>query len=121
MHRIQIQTKESQLLITQINQGTKDLVSQKPSLLGGQISNVLLMTLKGTLSSPSVMRAPIAGIPFGLYIATEDAVIGVLLIQVIDGKEHIITYLRQCIIDAETRYSFIKKLYLSLFYACSKL
>jgi hypothetical protein len=37
------------------------------------------------------------------------------------GKEHIITYFSRCLIDAETRYSFIEKLCLSLFYACSKL
>jgi hypothetical protein len=41
--------------------------------------------------------------------------------QVTDDKEHIITYLSQHLIDVETRYSFIEKLCLSLFYACSKL
>jgi ribonuclease HI len=41
--------------------------------------------------------------------------------QVTEGKEHIITYLSRCLIDAKTRYSFIEKLCLSLFYACSKL
>jgi hypothetical protein len=48
-------------------------------------------------------------------------VIRTVLTQVMDGKEHIITYLRWHLIDTETRYSFIKKLCLSLFYACSKL
>jgi hypothetical protein len=48
-------------------------------------------------------------------------VIGAVLMQVMEGKEHIITYLNQCLIDAETRYSFIEKLCLSLFYAYSKL
>jgi hypothetical protein len=67
------------------------------------------------------MKAPMAGIPFWLYIAAENAAIGVVLTQVTDGKEHIITYLSQYLIDAETRYSFIEKLCLSLFYACSKL
>jgi hypothetical protein len=67
------------------------------------------------------MKVPMAGIPFQLYIVTEDAVIGAVLTQVTDGKEHIITYLSHRLIDIETRYSFIKKLYLSLFYACSKL
>jgi hypothetical protein len=67
------------------------------------------------------MKAPLAGILFWLYIDAEDAVIGVVLMQVMEGKEHIITYLSRCLIDAETRYSFIEKLCLSLFYACSKL
>jgi hypothetical protein len=45
------------------------------------------------------------GIPFWLYIAVEDSVIRVVLTQVTDGKEHIITYLSRRLIDAETRYS----------------
>jgi hypothetical protein len=61
------------------------------------------------------------GIPFRLYIAAKDAVIGAVLTQVTDVKEHIITYLSRCLLDTETRYSFIEKLCLSLFYACSKL
>jgi hypothetical protein len=68
-----------------------------------------------------VKKVPIVGIPFRLYIATKDSVIGVVLMQIMDGKEHIITYLSRHLIDAETRYSFIKKLCLSLFYVCSKL
>jgi hypothetical protein len=67
------------------------------------------------------MKAPMTEIPFWLYIIAEDAVIGAVLMQVIEGKEHITTYLSRCLIDAEIRYSFIEKLYLSLFYACSKL
>jgi hypothetical protein len=67
------------------------------------------------------MKAPMAEIPFWLYIATEDVVIGAVLTQIIEGKEHIITYLSRCLINAESRYSFIEKLCLSLFYAYSKL
>jgi hypothetical protein len=67
------------------------------------------------------MKAPMARIPFRLYIAAEDGVIEVVLTQVMDGKEHIIIYLSWRLIDGETRYSFIEKLCLSLFYACSKL
>jgi hypothetical protein len=44
-----------------------------------------------------------------------------VLTQVMEDKEHIITYLSRYLIDAEIRYSFIEKLCLSLFYACSKL
>jgi hypothetical protein len=77
--------------------------------------------IKRYLSSPPVMKAPMAGTPFQLYIAAEDAVIEAVLTQVMEGKEHIITYLSWRLIDAETRYSFIEKLCLSLFYDCSKL
>jgi hypothetical protein len=77
--------------------------------------------IKKNLSSPPVMKAPIAGISFWLYIAADDAIIEAVLTQITGDKEHIITYLRRCLIDAKTRYSFIEKLCLSLFYACSKL
>jgi hypothetical protein len=77
--------------------------------------------IKKYLSLPLMMKAPMAGIPFWLYITVEDVVIGAVLTQVTDGKEHIITYLIRHLIDAETSYSFIEKLCLSLFYACSKL
>jgi ribonuclease HI len=67
------------------------------------------------------MTAPMARISFRLYIAVEDVVIGAVLMQITEGKKHIITYLSQHLIDAKTRYSFIEKLCLSFFYACSKL
>jgi hypothetical protein len=67
------------------------------------------------------MKTRMARTLFRLYITAEDVVIVVVLMQVMEGKEHIITYLSQRLINAETRYSFIEKLYLSLFYACSKL
>jgi hypothetical protein len=44
-----------------------------------------------------------------------------LLTQETEGKEHIITYISQCLINAEIRYTFIEKLCLSLYYACTKL
>jgi hypothetical protein len=67
------------------------------------------------------MKAPMARIPFRLYIAAEDAMIGAVLTQVTEGKEYNITYLSRYLIDTDMRYCFIEKLCLSLFYACSKL
>jgi hypothetical protein len=49
--------------------------------------------IKRYLSSPPMMKAPMTGILFRLYITAEDAVIGAVLTQVMEGKEHIITYL----------------------------
>jgi hypothetical protein len=51
--------------------------------------------IKRYVSSPPMMKAHMARIPFRLYIAAEDAVIGPVLTQVIEGKEHIITHLSQ--------------------------
>jgi hypothetical protein len=88
---------------------------------GGADQQHAFENIKRYLSLSPVMKAHMAGIPFWLYIAAEDAVIGAVLTQVLEGKEHIITYLSRCLIIAETRYSFIENLCLSLFYACSKL
>ena len=77
--------------------------------------------IKKYLSSPPVLKAPKRGIPFRLYVAAEDKVIGAILTQEIEGKEHVITYVGRRVIDAETRYTFIEKLCLSLYYACTKL
>jgi ribonuclease HI len=72
------------------------------------------------LSSAPVLKAPQVGVPFRLYIAAEDKVIGVVLTQGTGGKEHVMTYLSQRLVDAEMRYTFIEKLCLCLFYACTK-
>jgi hypothetical protein len=40
--------------------------------------------------------------------------------QETEGKEHVVTYLSRRLVDAETRYTFIEKLCLYLFYACTK-
>jgi hypothetical protein len=77
--------------------------------------------IKMYLFSPPVMKAPMAMILFWLYIAAKDAIIGAVLTQIMEGKERIITYLSRWLINAKTSYSFIEKLCLSLFYACSKL
>ena len=77
--------------------------------------------IKKYLSTPPVLRAPKAGTPFRLYIAAEDGVIGSVLTQEVEGKEFVITYLSRRLLGAETRYVFIEKLCLSLYYACTRL
>ena len=64
---------------------------------------------------------PRVGAPFRLYIAAEDKVIGAVLTQEADGREYIVTYLSRRLVDVETRYAFVEKLCLCLFYACTKL
>ena len=77
--------------------------------------------IKVYLSSTPVLKAPRREVPFRLYVAVEDKVIWAVLTQETEGKEYIITYLNRRLIDAETRYAFIEKLCLSLYYACTKL
>jgi hypothetical protein len=66
------------------------------------------------LSSALVLKAPI-------NIAVEDKVIGAVLTKETEGMERIIAYLSRRLVDAKTRYTFIEKLCLCLFYACTKL
>jgi hypothetical protein len=67
-----------------------------------------------------VLKAPQAGVSFWLYVIAEDKVIGVVLTQETEGKEHVVTYLSRRLVDDEIRYTFIEKLCLCLFYACTK-
>uniref|UniRef100_J3MEC9 Uncharacterized protein n=1 Tax=Oryza brachyantha TaxID=4533 RepID=J3MEC9_ORYBR len=57
--------------------------------------------LKKYLSTPPVLRAPKARVPFRLYIAAEDSVIGAVLTQESEGKECVITYLSRQLLEAE--------------------
>jgi hypothetical protein len=77
--------------------------------------------IKEYLSTPPVLRAPRRGVPFKLYIAAEEKIIGAVLTQEDKGKEYVIAYLGCCILDPEARYAHIEKLCLSLYYACSKM
>jgi hypothetical protein len=77
--------------------------------------------IKDCLSSVPMLKAPKSGSPFRLYIASEDKVIGAVLTQESKGNEHAITYLSRRLVDAETKYTFIEKLCLCVFYACTRL
>jgi hypothetical protein len=70
--------------------------------------------------SPPVLRAVKVGNPFKMYIAAQEQVIGVVLLQEEDCKEFPVAYVSRCLLDAKTRYVFMKKLCLSLYYVCSK-
>jgi hypothetical protein len=77
--------------------------------------------IKNYLTSPPVLQVPKTGVPFRLYIAAEQSVIGSILTQETDGKEYVVAYESRRLLDAETRYTSIEKLCLSLYYACTKL
>jgi hypothetical protein len=55
-----------------------------------------------------------------LYVAAQEHIVGAVLTQYADGKEHPVAYMSRRLMDAENRYEFIEKLCLSLYYACSK-
>jgi hypothetical protein len=77
--------------------------------------------IKSYLTSSPVLQAPKSGIPFKLYVAAEKDVIGGVLSQETEGKEYIVAYESRRLLDAETRYTFIEKLCLSLYHTCTKM
>ena len=87
----------------------------KPNLLGGQNNKRHLRKLNIICLRRRLLR------PFKLYVAAEDKVIEAVLTQKTEGKEYVVTYIGRRLIDAETRYTFIEKLCLSLYHACTKL
>jgi hypothetical protein len=66
--------------------------------------------IKEYLSTPPVLGAPRRGIPFKLYVAAEEKVIGAMLTQGDNRKEHVIVYTGRHLLDSETRYAHIEKL-----------
>jgi hypothetical protein len=65
--------------------------------------------IKEYLSTPLVLCAPKRGVPFKLYIAAEEKIIGAVLTQEDKGKEYVIAYLGRRLLDPKTRYSHIEK------------
>jgi hypothetical protein len=70
--------------------------------------------IKEYLVSSPVLRALKVENPFKMYIAAQEWVIGVVLLQKEDGKEFSVAYVSRHLLDAETQYVFVEKLYLSL-------
>jgi len=81
----------------------------------GKEQQLALDEIKNYLVNPPVLIPPQQGKPFRLYLSTNGMVIGSALIQEFEGKERVIYYLSRRLVDAETRYSAIEKLFVSLF------
>jgi glycerol-3-phosphate dehydrogenase len=77
--------------------------------------------IKKYLMTPPVLRAPRANHGFRLYVAAQEHVIGAVLTQEDNAKEFSVAYLSRRLVGAESRYAFVEKLCLSLYYACTKL
>jgi hypothetical protein len=76
--------------------------------------------IKDYLVKPPVLQAPVSGHAFRLYIATQYCIVWAVLPQEDADKEFVIAYASWRLLDAETRYAYIEKFCLSLYYACSK-
>jgi len=87
----------------------------------GKGQQLALEEIKNYLTNPPVLVPPQHGKPFRLYLSTDDADIGSVLIQEFERKERVIYYLSRRLVDAETRYSAIEKLCLCLYFFYTKL
>ena len=61
-----------------------------PNSPGGAEQQEAFDLIRRYLSSALVLNAPHVGVPFRLYIAAEDKVIGAILAQETEGKEHVV-------------------------------
>jgi hypothetical protein len=72
------------------------------------------------MKEPPVLVPPQLNKPFKLYVAANTQTIGSALIQEFEGKERVVAYLTQKLLDPETRYSAAEKLCLCVYYSCTK-
>ena len=93
----------------------------KLNLLGGQSSKKFLRRSRNIYLQHRFSRCLREVFLLGYMWWQRDKVIGAVLTQETEGREYIITYVGRWLIDVETRYAFIEKLCLSLYYACTKL
>ena len=78
--------------------------------------------IKEYLSKPLVLMSPIQGRPLKLYLLAINESIGCLLAQNnYKGHEQAAYYLSRILNTIETRYTPIEKLWLDLYFACTKL
>ena len=77
--------------------------------------------LKKYLTTPPMMAPPHLDLPFIVYLSADGVSIGSVLVQEVDGKEHVVYYLSRRLLDAETRYSEMEHLCLCLYFTCAKL
>jgi hypothetical protein len=77
-------------------------------LIWGAEQHASFEEIKEYLSTPPILKAPQSGVPFWLYVAAENDVIGAILTQKTEGREYVITYVSRRLLDAETRYQFVE-------------
>jgi hypothetical protein len=119
--------KELQSLLGKINFVRRFIsnLSQKvlpfsPLFVWGDEQQKAFDEIKQYMKEPLVLVPPQLNKPFKLYVAADTQTIRSALIQEFEGKERIVAYLSQKLLDPETRYSAAEKLYLCVYYSCTK-
>ncbi|RVW89464.1 Retrovirus-related Pol polyprotein from transposon 17.6 [Vitis vinifera] len=100
----------------------KNLEVFKDVLLSFEACHNAFESIKKYLANPPISRAPIAGKPLILYIATQECSLGTLLAQENEeNKEMALYYLSQTLTGPELNYSPIEKTCLALIFSTKKL
>lgn len=77
--------------------------------------------LQSILSSEPCLRHPDWDYPFEIHCDASERALGVVLCQVIDGKEHVVGYYSRMIRDNEKHFPITQKECLAVVWACKKL
>jgi hypothetical protein len=72
------------------------------------------------MKEPPVFVPPQFNKPFKLYVAADTQTIASALVQEFEGKERIVAYLSQKLLNPETRYLAAEKLCQCVYYSCTK-
>ncbi|KAK9071857.1 hypothetical protein SSX86_008287 [Deinandra increscens subsp. villosa] len=80
-----------------------------------------LRCLKDYLSAAPLLMKPEDGEPLYLYLAVSGSSISAVLVKDYQGQQHPVYYVSKTLLDAESRYSHLEKLILSLIMASTKL
>jgi hypothetical protein len=88
---------------------------------GGAEQQRAFEEIKEYLARPPVLVPPQQDRPFYIYLSVGDTFIASVVVQVYDGKKNVVFYLSRRMLDTETRYHEIDKLYLCLLFTCTKL
>jgi hypothetical protein len=87
----------------------------------GDVQQKMFEEIKEYMKSPLVLVPPQQGKPFKLYVSANSQTIGSALMQEFEGKERVVFYPRRRFLDPEARYSPTEKLFLCLYFSCTKL
>jgi len=81
----------------------------------------IFQKLKTTLTSPPILHKPDIRHPLHVYITATDHTVSAVLVQEIEGTQHLVYFVSRTLQDSETRYQIVEKLALSLVHAARRL
>jgi hypothetical protein len=95
-------------------------IKKDQKFVWGDEQQKAFVEIKEYMKEPPMLVPPQLNKPFKLYMAADTQTIGLALIQEFEGKERVVAYLSRKLLDPETRYSAAEKLFLCVYYSCTK-